>query len=210
MTVLQQMRVNEMKCEYLFLSTIFQVSCFTLQLCLRVGIYHGDEIMCSPQNTKPAYLIDSCVDWDEQLAFDLKLSDIPRMARLCFLLYACDKRANKKGAGTVGRKFKDGRQEIVTLSWLNLSLFDYRDMLRTGDRLVYMWPITDDSLLSEELLNPIGRFWSWYGKYNSGLTKHFQIQIQFRTNKTFLNPNPSHFKSKSRISKFMSKHSFGW
>ena len=128
------------------------------QLFMRVGIYHGDEIMCAPQNTKSALLdADRCASWeDETLNFEIELCDIPRMARLCFLLCATVDKRKKGGPGTMGRPVKVGDQEVVTLAWLNFTIFDYKDRMRSGHETVHMWAITDDSLLSEELLNPIG------------------------------------------------------
>ena len=48
-------------------------------------------------------------------------------------------------------------QQEVALAWVNVTLFDYQDMLRGGHQTLYMWSITDDDILTEELLNPIGR-----------------------------------------------------
>ena len=48
-------------------------------------------------------------------------------------------------------------QDVVPLAWVNIPVFDYTDILRTGSLQLYMWPINDDAILSEELLNPIGR-----------------------------------------------------
>ena len=57
----------------------------------------------------------------------------------------------------VGRsKVKETRQE-ATLAWLNFTLFDYQDQLRVGQNTVYMWPMRDDNVLSDEQLNPIGQ-----------------------------------------------------
>jgi len=47
-------------------------------------------------------------------------------------------------------------QEIIPLAWVNIPVFDYKGTLRSGEHKLYMWPITDEDILTEELLNPIG------------------------------------------------------
>ena len=47
-------------------------------------------------------------------------------------------------------------KEIIPLAWVNIPVFDYKGTLRSGEHNLYMWPITDEDILSEELLNPIG------------------------------------------------------
>jgi len=47
-------------------------------------------------------------------------------------------------------------QEVIPLAWVNIPVFDYKGTLRSGEQKLYMWPVTDEALLTEELLNPIG------------------------------------------------------
>jgi phosphatidylinositol-4,5-bisphosphate 3-kinase len=102
-------------------------------------------------------LYEAVVKWDESLTFEIALADIPRMARLCFLLETVsDRRANKKSTAG-GKASRVGRQEVSALAWVNIPIFDYKGVLRTGPQVMYMWSITDDDILSEELLNPLGR-----------------------------------------------------
>ncbi|KAB0402944.1 hypothetical protein E2I00_003601 [Balaenoptera physalus] len=69
--------------------------------------------------------------WKQRLEFDINVCDLPRMARLCFALYA-----------------------DCPIAWANLMLFDYKDQLKTGERCLYMWPSVPDE--KGELLNPCG------------------------------------------------------
>ena len=39
---------------------------------------------------------------------------------------------------------------------MNIPVFDYKGTLRSGEHKLYMWPIADEDILTEELLNPIG------------------------------------------------------
>ena len=47
-------------------------------------------------------------------------------------------------------------KEVIPLAWVNIPVFDYKGTLRSGEHKLYMWPVTDEALLTEELLNPIG------------------------------------------------------
>ena len=49
---------------------------------------------------------DETARWEESATLDVSLQDIPRMARLCFLLYAAPE---KKTTKTKARKFKVGK-----------------------------------------------------------------------------------------------------
>ena len=53
---------------------------------MRAGIYHGSEALCDIINTKPEG--GSNPAWNEFLDFDLNVNDIPRMARLCLVIYS--------------------------------------------------------------------------------------------------------------------------
>ena len=66
---------------------------------VRAGIYHGSEALCDIVTTKPEG--GSNPIWNEYLDFDLDVCNIPRMARLCLVIYSIyvDKRRtrNKRG-----------------------------------------------------------------------------------------------------------------
>uniref|UniRef100_A0A452VI53 phosphatidylinositol-4,5-bisphosphate 3-kinase n=1 Tax=Ursus maritimus TaxID=29073 RepID=A0A452VI53_URSMA len=59
----------------------------------------------------------------------------PRMARLCFALYAVIEKA-KKARSTK----KKSKKADCPIAWANLMLFDYKDQLKTGECCLYMWP----------------------------------------------------------------------
>ncbi|KAI0229642.1 Phosphatidylinositol 4,5-bisphosphate 3-kinase catalytic subunit beta [Lamellibrachia satsuma] len=117
---------------------------------LRACIYHAGDTMCSIVNWTERQLEDDTAKWEESATLDISLQDIPRMARLCFMLYSPPE---KKTTKAKGKRFKD----IVPLSWANIPLFDFRGIMKTGCHTLYMWPANDDDMLSEEtVLNPIG------------------------------------------------------
>ncbi len=76
---------------------------------MRVGIYHGGDIQCVYHNVQHAIMTEGCATWDANLIFELQLADIPRMARICFMLYATIDKRIKKG-GTIGKAVRDGKQ----------------------------------------------------------------------------------------------------
>jgi len=42
------------------------------------------------------------------------------------------------------------------MAWVNIPIFDYKGNLRCGEHKLYMWSITDEDVLSDAQLNPIG------------------------------------------------------
>lgn len=42
------------------------------------------------------------------------------------------------------------------MAWVNIPIFDYKGNLRSGEYKLYMWSITDEDILSDAQLNPIG------------------------------------------------------
>lgn len=67
-----------------------------LQVHVRAGIFHGTELLCK---TVVSTEISGRSDhvWNEVLEFEINVCDLPRMARLCFAVYAVmDKMKTKK------------------------------------------------------------------------------------------------------------------
>lgn len=64
---------------------------------LRCGLYHGGDALCDACTTRPeSEHLESC-HWNENLEFQLKVCDIPRSAKLCYVLYSSrDAQAKKK------------------------------------------------------------------------------------------------------------------
>ncbi|XP_078615634.1 phosphatidylinositol 4,5-bisphosphate 3-kinase catalytic subunit delta isoform-like [Branchiostoma floridae x Branchiostoma japonicum] len=118
---------------------------------VKAGLYHGGETLCSISTTKEASCVGGDASWSEVLEFDLDVNDLPRMARICLAIYE---------AGKKGRKSKKGREsresypkDSIPLGWVNITMFDYRDHLRSGTFVLHTWPWPDSGA---EVLNPIG------------------------------------------------------
>lgn len=92
-----------------------------LQIQLRLGIYHGSEPMCGRVETQEAPLDRGSARWNETLTFDLKVSDIPRMARLCMTLCSNDrKKIDKSATGVKIKGKKVGQGHCAACMILNI------------------------------------------------------------------------------------------
>ncbi|KAI5139227.1 phosphatidylinositol 4,5-bisphosphate 3-kinase catalytic subunit delta isoform isoform X1 [Manis pentadactyla] len=119
-----------------------------MKLVVQAGLFHGSETLCKPVSSSEVSVCSEPV-WKQRLEFDINVCDLPRMARLCFALYAVIEKA-KKARSTK----KKSKKADCPIAWANLMLFDYKDQLKTGECCLYMWPSVPDE--KGELLNPAG------------------------------------------------------
>ncbi|XP_063236433.1 phosphatidylinositol 4,5-bisphosphate 3-kinase catalytic subunit delta isoform isoform X2 [Bacillus rossius redtenbacheri] len=121
---------------------------------VQAGLFHGGKALSEPQKTseKPVSK-EGCCEWDEDLEFDLQVRDIPRMARLCLVVYETSKTAK----GIKSKKLKDSKQDLNVnpLAWVNTTVYDFKNMLKTGAMTLYMWTYAED-IQSDDLLHPLG------------------------------------------------------
>lgn len=98
---------------------------------VRAAVYHGtdslgilDTTHVEPTNPK----------WDEWLKFDFHCTELPRNAKICLSICVVSKKRAK---------------EIISLGSCNLSIFDYRGVMRSGRIQLNLWPSpkTSDDLL---------------------------------------------------------------
>ena len=80
---------------------------FPFQVCVRAGIYHGSEALCDIISTRPEG--GSNPSWSEYLDFDLDVNNIPRMARLCLVIYSVyvDRRKTRNRRKEVNSEMRD-------------------------------------------------------------------------------------------------------
>ncbi|KAF6110699.1 phosphatidylinositol-4,5-bisphosphate 3-kinase catalytic subunit delta [Phyllostomus discolor] len=119
-----------------------------MKLVVQAGLFHGNETLCKTVSSSEVSVCSEPV-WKQRLEFDINVCDLPRMARLCFALYAVIEKA-KKARSTK----KKSKKADCPIAWANLTLFDYKDQLKTGEYCLYMWPSVPDE--KGELLNPTG------------------------------------------------------
>uniref|UniRef100_A0A670YGG4 phosphatidylinositol-4,5-bisphosphate 3-kinase n=1 Tax=Pseudonaja textilis TaxID=8673 RepID=A0A670YGG4_PSETE len=118
------------------------------QLVVQAGLYHGHEMLCKMMTSTEANVCSEPT-WDQTLKFDIHVCDLPRMARLCLVLYSVVEKA-KKARSTK----KKSKKADCPLAWVNVMLFDYQDQLKAGECVLPMWSAFPDE--KGELLNPTG------------------------------------------------------
>uniref|UniRef100_A0A672UM08 Phosphatidylinositol 4,5-bisphosphate 3-kinase catalytic subunit delta isoform n=1 Tax=Strigops habroptila TaxID=2489341 RepID=A0A672UM08_STRHB len=118
------------------------------QLVVQAGLFHGNEMLCKTVSSSEVNVCSEPV-WKQRLDFDINICDLPRMARLCFALYAVIEKA-KKARSTK----KKSKKADCPIAWVNVMLFDYKDQLKTGECCLHMWSSFPDE--KGELLNPMG------------------------------------------------------
>jgi phosphatidylinositol-4,5-bisphosphate 3-kinase len=130
----------------------------TMEIGIQAGLFHGGKSLCEKQCSSECRMIGNdnnkaSVEFDETLKFDIKVSNIPRMTRLCLVIYEVVK--NIKHART--RRLKHAQKDlcIQPLCWINTTLFDYKNQFKSGGQTLYSWTYSEDSD-SDELLHPLG------------------------------------------------------
>lgn len=127
----------------------------TVEIGVQAGLFHGGKSLCESQKTTENVVRgEGSCEWEETLKFDIKVRDIPRMSRLCFVLYEISKTAR----GLKSRRLvKDSKQEyyINPLCWANTTIYDFKSQLKTGAMTLYTWTYAED-MQNEDLLHPLG------------------------------------------------------
>uniref|UniRef100_A0A8C7H973 phosphatidylinositol-4,5-bisphosphate 3-kinase n=1 Tax=Oncorhynchus kisutch TaxID=8019 RepID=A0A8C7H973_ONCKI len=119
-----------------------------MKLVVQAGLFHGSELLCKVVTSGEVNVCSEPL-WDQKLVFDISVSDLPRMSRLCFALYAVIEKAKKPRSTK-----KKNKKADCPLAWVNTMVFDYKDQLKTGEFLLSTWPSVPDD--KGDLLNPMG------------------------------------------------------
>uniref|UniRef100_A0A8C1RVQ1 phosphatidylinositol-4,5-bisphosphate 3-kinase n=1 Tax=Cyprinus carpio TaxID=7962 RepID=A0A8C1RVQ1_CYPCA len=132
--------------------------CQTTFIQVRAGLFHGTELLCKTAVSSESSSRSEHV-WNKTLEFDIAVCDLPRMARLCFAIYAVMDKVKKQRStkNTHLNKYQTIRKAgkvHYPIAWVNTMVFDYRGQLKTGDIILHCWSSFPDEL--EEMLNPIG------------------------------------------------------
>uniref|UniRef100_A0A673HQD1 phosphatidylinositol-4,5-bisphosphate 3-kinase n=1 Tax=Sinocyclocheilus rhinocerous TaxID=307959 RepID=A0A673HQD1_9TELE len=130
----------------------------TAKIQVRAGLFHGTELLCKTAVSSESSSRSEHV-WNKTLEFDIAVCDLPRMARLCFAIYAVMDKVKKQRStkNTHLNKYQTIRKAgkvHYPIAWVNTMVFDYRGQLKTGDIILHCWSSFPDEL--EEMLNPIG------------------------------------------------------
>uniref|UniRef100_A0A4X2KQJ3 phosphatidylinositol-4,5-bisphosphate 3-kinase n=1 Tax=Vombatus ursinus TaxID=29139 RepID=A0A4X2KQJ3_VOMUR len=129
----------------------------TVKVHVRAGLFHGTELLCKPVVSSEISGKNDRV-WNEPLEFDINICDLPRMARLCFAVYAVDKVKTKKSTKTINpskyQTIRKAGKVHYPVAWVNTMVFDFKGQLKAGDIILHSWSSFPDEL--EEMLNPMG------------------------------------------------------
>ncbi|XP_062843396.1 phosphatidylinositol 4,5-bisphosphate 3-kinase catalytic subunit beta isoform [Trichomycterus rosablanca] len=130
----------------------------TAKVQVRAGLFHGTELLCKPAVSTESSGRSEHI-WNQTLEFDIIVCDLPRMARLCFTIYAVmDKvkkqKSTKNAQMNKCQTIRKAGKVLYPIAWVNTMVFDYKGQLRTGDIILHTWSSFPDEL--EEMLNPIG------------------------------------------------------
>ncbi|XP_051963061.1 phosphatidylinositol 4,5-bisphosphate 3-kinase catalytic subunit beta isoform-like [Xyrauchen texanus] len=125
---------------------------------VRAGLFHGTELLCKTAVSSESSSRSEHV-WNKTLEFEIPVCDLPRMARLCFAIYAVMDKVKKQRStkNTHLNKYQTIRKAgkvHYPIAWVNTMVFNYRGHLKTGDIILHCWSSFPDEL--EEMLNPIG------------------------------------------------------
>uniref|UniRef100_A0A8C9GHR9 phosphatidylinositol-4,5-bisphosphate 3-kinase n=1 Tax=Piliocolobus tephrosceles TaxID=591936 RepID=A0A8C9GHR9_9PRIM len=130
----------------------------TVKVHVRAGLFHGTELLCKTIVSSEVSGKNDHI-WNEPLEFDINICDLPRMARLCFAIYAVlDKVKTKKSTKNINpskyQTIRKAGKVHYPVAWVNTMVFDFKGQLRTGDIMLHSWSSFPDEL--EEMLNPMG------------------------------------------------------
>uniref|UniRef100_A0A672QVM4 phosphatidylinositol-4,5-bisphosphate 3-kinase n=1 Tax=Sinocyclocheilus grahami TaxID=75366 RepID=A0A672QVM4_SINGR len=123
--------------KYSTLHTVFRAMgslAAPIKIQVRAGLFHGTELLCKPAVSSESSSRSEHV-WNKTLEFDIAVCDLPRMARLCFAIYA------------VMDKVKKQR------STKNTHLNKYQTIRSVLRKCLFFLCVADEL---EEMLNPIG------------------------------------------------------
>ncbi|XP_064423864.1 phosphatidylinositol 4,5-bisphosphate 3-kinase catalytic subunit delta isoform [Latimeria chalumnae] len=153
-----------------------------MKLVVQAGLFHGSEMLCKTVSSQE---VNMCSEpcWNQKLEFDINICDLPRMTRLCFVLYGVLEKA-KKARSTK----KKSKKADCPIAWVNIMVFDYKDQLKTGIYWLYTWPSVPDD--KGELLNPMGTVQS-----NPNTESAAALRITFPS----FAPNPIYYPSFEKI-----------
>lgn len=118
---------------------------------MTVPVTLADLVKSSSQN--PNMEIIDTISWEEDIVFNLKVSDLPRMARISFTVVGFTGSQSHK-------KLSQSRQsKPIPIAWANINFFDYRGHLWESSTTLSMWLHDNDNECFDDahsVFNPLG------------------------------------------------------
>ncbi|XP_059796002.1 phosphatidylinositol 4-phosphate 3-kinase C2 domain-containing subunit beta isoform X4 [Balaenoptera ricei] len=110
---------------------------------LSCSLSHGGKELCSPQRTRRVHFskyLFHLIIWDQQICFPVQVNRLPRETLLCATLYALP--IPPPGSSSESNK---QRRVPEALGWVTAPLFNFRQVLTCGRKLLGLWPATQES-----------------------------------------------------------------
>ncbi|KAF5291172.1 hypothetical protein FQA39_LY14414 [Lamprigera yunnana] len=142
-----------------------------VEIGIQVGLFHGGKSLCQPQRTGEKLVSEKCeCMFNETLDFDIKVCNIPKNAKLCFVVYE----VRKTSKGNKTRKLRElSNKDVYPIVWANTTVFDFRSHLKTDAMTLYMWTYAED-MINDDVFHPLGTVVSNPNtKYATALTLTF-------------------------------------
>ncbi|XP_067387970.1 phosphatidylinositol 4-phosphate 3-kinase C2 domain-containing subunit beta [Emydura macquarii macquarii] len=110
---------------------------------LSCSLSHGGKELCSPLQTRKAHVykyLFHLIIWDQQICFPIQVNRLPRETLLSATLYAVP-------IPPPGSSSETNKQRRVpeALGWVTTPLFNFRQVLTCGRKLLGLWPATQDN-----------------------------------------------------------------
>nr|XP_030728599.1 phosphatidylinositol 4-phosphate 3-kinase C2 domain-containing subunit beta isoform X3 [Globicephala melas] len=110
---------------------------------LSCSLSHGGKELCSPLRTRRVHFskyLFHLIIWDQQICFPVQVNRLPRETLLCATLYALP--IPPPGSSSESNK---QRRVPEALGWVTAPLFNFRQVLTCGRKLLGLWPATQES-----------------------------------------------------------------
>ncbi|XP_028924891.1 phosphatidylinositol 4-phosphate 3-kinase C2 domain-containing subunit beta isoform X1 [Ornithorhynchus anatinus] len=110
---------------------------------LSCSLSHGGKELCRPLQTRKAHVykyLFHLIVWDQQICFPIQVNRLPRETLLSATLYAVP--IPPPGSSSEANK---QRRVPEALGWVTTPLFNFRQVLTCGRKLLGLWPATQDN-----------------------------------------------------------------
>ncbi|NXP15720.1 P3C2B kinase, partial [Thinocorus orbignyianus] len=110
---------------------------------LSCSLSHGGKELCSPLLTRKAHVykyLFHLIIWDQQICFPVQVNRLPRETLLSVTLFAVP--IPPPGSSSDTNK---QRRVPEALGWVTTPLFNFRQVLTCGRKLLGLWPATQDN-----------------------------------------------------------------
>ncbi|XP_005529361.1 PREDICTED: phosphatidylinositol 4-phosphate 3-kinase C2 domain-containing subunit beta [Pseudopodoces humilis] len=110
---------------------------------LSCSLSHGGKELCSPLLTRKAHVykyLFHLIIWDQQICFPVQVNRLPRETLLSVTLFAVP--VPPPGGSSDANK---QRRVPEALGWVTTPLFNFRQVLTCGRKLLGLWPATQDN-----------------------------------------------------------------